>query len=944
MEFLPDAENNARNVAFLNKTKNQAKKLFKLAKENSLKIEINNLSHAQEILAQINGFPDWHALEKTITNTIIDNNRPKFTTNNNITKSISAIELEKYLNIPILRKSDKVYSFLSVTYLPSNYEDFVNLINSLMNATMFQYNMGFHRIEISIEQHIIESIPQGDYQYFTHSKNIGMDKEQFDSLFKINITPEQTNKKNFGIDINICIVTDENMLEEHIKFCNIFAHHEFKRHFTFNESINDEELQKYKVNDDKSKRFVIHSKNAYITTPDRSSVDSQSFKLEDMLIYHEIQSKNHPCPIEHTKWIQALYLLSQRLHQWKIVVSMDESDAMTKIFKMSHSRGEDATTTNINDKYLVGLFKSLTSTQVSAYSSISEANLKVFSYNGKNHQVLPWKFGIPLMNVTDNSIDYYLPASTLQSSYNTLIFAKPGSGKSLLMNILNLGLIHNATLSKIPRIGIVDIGPSSLSTMQLIKESLPIEKRHLVQSHKIKMSEEYCVNVFDTILGSRFPTADHFDFLTNFLSLLAIDPNQKSLDPATTGLVHAIINEIYQRNSDKGNPIRYEKGINTKVDEAISNIKLNTDYRTTWWEVVDQLFLADKIVEATIAQRYAVPLLSDVIMALQAEKIREIYSKVIVSIGETLIESFSRSITNILIQYKILTKPTVFDISDAKIVSLDLDEVTKSGDAVAQKQSAVIYLLANYILTKNYTFGYDSITDIPYPFNMTTPNNVPFKQYKDYHQHQLEETKEVYKHICYDEFHRVSSFEPIKEQLIYEMRCSRTRNIGVTVASQSIHDFSQYMIELATNIFIMDSGNSQDQSKISKIFNLNHHETSLLNNIYGPRSGKSGVMLAKIITNEGEYTKLLSLPVNPMLLTALSTTSEDVIIKTKLIAILGYWNTIRLISKYYPSGVRKVFEQKKEAALKYRTAQQVDNDNIYQEIMNDMLSKEYKDV
>ena len=49
-------------------------------------------------------------------------------------------------------------------------------------------------------------------------------------------------------------------------------------------------------------------------------------------------------------------------------------------------------------------------------------------------------------------------------------------------------------------------------------------------------------------------------------------------------------------------------------------------------------------------------------------------------------------------EYPILSRVTAFDIGDARVVSLDLDEVAKTGGEAADRQTAVMYMLARYVL------------------------------------------------------------------------------------------------------------------------------------------------------------------------------------------------------------------------------------------------------
>jgi intracellular multiplication protein IcmB len=341
-----------------------------------------------------------------------------------------------------------------------------------------------------------------------------------------------------------------------------------------------------------------------------------------------------------------------------------------------------------------------------------------------------WRTGAVLLISPDAKLMPYQPGSSEQTTWIQLIFAKPGSGKSVLMNVTNLALCLAPGIPRLPRIGIVDIGPSSSGLISLLKEALPSDKRHLVQYYRMRMTEEFCVNPFDTQLGCRYATAEEIAFLNNFLLLLVTDPNSDKPEEGMTGLVQAIIQDMYQKTSEKGMPKRYDVGVDRNVDESLEKINFESDHRTSWWEVVDALFKAGLTHEATLAQRHAVPLLADASSSAQDDKIRDIYGKVTVSTGETLVQYFNRSITDALNQYKILGRPTVFDIGEARVVSLDLDEVAKSGGVQAQRQTAVMYMLARYILGKDFKLGVDTINEMPYPSHLPVPEGIPAKEYK----------------------------------------------------------------------------------------------------------------------------------------------------------------------------------------------------------------------
>jgi intracellular multiplication protein IcmB len=552
-----------------------------------------------------------------------------------------------------------------------------------------------------------------------------------------------------------------------------------------------------------------------------------------------------------------------------------------------------------------------------------------------------WRKGSVLFLSPDMKLIPYQPGSSEQTTWITLIFAKPGSGKSVLMNVTNLALCLAPGIERLPRIGIVDIGPSSSGLVSLLKESLPADKRYLVQYHRVRMTEEYCINPFDTQLGCRFPTAEERAFLNNFLLLLVTDASVEFAQEGMTGLVQSIIEDMYQKVSEKGQPKRYDRGIVPKVDAALEKVNAQLDERSSWWEVVDVLFDNDMFLEASIAQRHAVPLLSDASSSAQDDKIRDIYGNVKVGTGETLVQYFNRAITDALNQYRILGRPTVFDISEARVISLDLDEVAKSGGAQADKQTAVMYMLARYILGKDFKLGPDTVNEMPYPPNFNAPGNVPVQKYKSYHKKRIDDCKEDFKRLCFDEFHRTSKSSVVREQVIVDMREGRKWNLDVTLASQSIKDFDETMKSFATAIFIMDGGNEKDIKELVDTFGMEDPAEQWYlskGKVHGPRGGRPGVFMAKFITNTGKYTQLLSAYIGSSEMWALSTTAEDAAIRNKLYGLIGPSKSRTLLAKHYPWGIKKVVEQRKETMGSGNDIEK--DDNIYQQLIDELLRRE----
>src|SRR5579872_3457493 len=127
----------------------------------------------------------------------------------------------------------------------------------------------------------------------------------------------------------------------------------------------------------------------------------------------------------------------------------------------------------------------------------------------------------------------------------------------------------------------------------------------------MRMHTDMSINPFDTQLGARFPTPQERAFLVNFLTLLTTPVGQENAYDGISDMAGMVVNELYQSLADGGNPRPYTANLNEKVDKLIPTLNINIDSRTTWWEIVDALFKEGYTHEASIAQRYASPLLAD---------------------------------------------------------------------------------------------------------------------------------------------------------------------------------------------------------------------------------------------------------------------------------------------------------------------------------------------
>src|SRR5690606_21893932 len=161
---------------------------------------------------------------------------------------------------------------------------------------------------------------------------------------------------------------------------------------------------------------------------------------------------------------------------------------------------------------------------------------------------------------------------------------------------------------------------------------------------------------------------------------------------------------------------------------------------TSWWEIVDELFKRGDTHAAMLAQRHAVPRLEDFQAILFDEQVTDIHGTAKTLTGERVVDVAARVLSSALREYPILQRPTNFDIGEARVVALDLDEVAPKGGGPADKQTALMYMLARFVLARDYYLNPDIIGDIP-------------EDYRPYHVPRIRRIKETPKRIVYDEFH-----------------------------------------------------------------------------------------------------------------------------------------------------------------------------------------------
>jgi intracellular multiplication protein IcmB len=505
----------------------------------------------------------------------------------------------------------------------------------------------------------------------------------------------------------------------------------------------------------------------------------------------------------------------------------------------------------------------------------------------------PFTEGSVLFRTVDGRPWPYQSGSSLTTLWFDLIFAQPGAGKSVLMNALNLGTVLSAGNSRMPFIAILDIGPSSAGLISLIRDALPLERRHEAMHFKLRMTPDYAVNPFDTQLGCRYPLPEERSYLTELLTLLCTPPGQETYD-GMTQLVGLCIDEMYRWRDDSGANTEarpYLEHIEGEVDSAIENYNIHLPSDPYWWDVVDALHDKGAYHEAMLAQRHAVPTLVDAVTAARRPQIRALLEETqIGGSAETVIHAFERMIASAVREFPILASITRFDIGSSRIAAIDLQEVAPQGDDIADRQTAIMYMLARHALVRSWWLGPDALRSIP-------------EKYREYHEARIRDIRESAKRICFDEFHRTSKTKAVRAQVVRDVREGRKWGVQIVLASQLLEDFSDDMVDLATGIWICGTAVSDRAiTDTANRFGLSDTARWIMRyRLTGPRASGAPVLLL-LSTNEGRYEQHLVNTLGPIELWALSTSAEDVEVRTRLYTLMGAAAARRLLARFFPGG------------------------------------------
>lgn len=588
---------------------------------------------------------------------------------------------------------------------------------------------------------------------------------------------------------------------------------------------------------------------------------------------------------------------------WSPVGKSDELRRNAQILNGAVQRWGNSRADGISGDQLATTLASVPGISMASTAPVAAAPLShALAMGPMSRQASPWKYGSVLFRTDDGKTWPYQPGSSKQATWVTILVGTPGSGKSVMMNAINFASAISPSIAGgrdpvLPRIAIIDIGPSSSGMISLIKEALPAKRRHEVLFRKLRMTREDAINVFDTQLGMREPTANERTFLINFMTLICGD-GVTPPSVAMRGLITACIDRVYEDLRDDRAPRRYMREDEREVDRALDEIGFDPDAETIWWDVVDTLMEHGRLYEAAVAQRHAVPTISDLVTASQTDQVASLYASARdPETDQPIMNAFQRMISEVVRDFPVLSTFTKFSIGSSRIVSLDLMDVTASGAGpTARRQTAIMYMLARQILTRDFFLDEAE-------FRSKVNQGVLPKIYLAYHVERSRQNLQLPKILCMDEFHRTGRIEMICDQILQDAREGRKFNVDIKIASQLIEDFPPSIVEIASSLIVCNAGSENSISYFDKMFGLSETEKyTIRHHLTGPSARGAPIWGMFRLKDEGVVRQRLILTLGPAEIWAFSTTAEDVVLRNRLYEEIGPRMSRQVLARRFPGG------------------------------------------
>lgn len=513
----------------------------------------------------------------------------------------------------------------------------------------------------------------------------------------------------------------------------------------------------------------------------------------------------------------------------------------------------------------------------------------------------PFNRGTVLHKTLDGKLMPLEKFSSQQNTWVTIITGTPGSGKSVLMNKLLYETCLMPGIQRLPWISIIDKGISSTGFINLLRDALRPEMRHLVASKRLRKDRRNAINPFDIKPGLTFPLESERTQMVSFLSTMMTPPEaQKPYDDTTTFCAEVIKLAFESIQEQTGTPKMYKPHRNRELDSILQEYNMlnyaekvhidefgrtihSPDYDTfddaSYFSLVRKLHRAGEVTNnkrdrlrlwrgRDLAQRYAVPVMQDLIPIIQSDQIKQNFTNIVGS-SETMPEFAQRAIRAIVSEYECFSYATEFDVDTARVLSLDLQDVIDKNN---RKQTALFFQAARMIAVKKFSLSEEDVT----------PEKIP-AMFLPYYRNMLRELSMDRKTLAYDEFSNAKEDLATMKQVETDAREGRKWGTELILASQYIKDFKYTkggkeseavnLLDLATTLCVCSTPQDENLALFKESITTHPGVLKSFKNI--GISGHGLTYFAYFVTKTGRYSTYITNQVGNKMMWSLTTDQVD---------------------------------------------------------------------
>jgi intracellular multiplication protein IcmB len=500
-----------------------------------------------------------------------------------------------------------------------------------------------------------------------------------------------------------------------------------------------------------------------------------------------------------------------------------------------------------------------------------------------------FKQGQSMLVTPDGKPVPYEALSAEQLFWLTLIYATPGSGKSVLMNRLNVEFAAFSAGAALPFLAVIDVGVSSSGFIELVRNALPAERRHEAYYVRLLNTPDYAVNPFDLGLGRRMPLVRERTFVDNFLTTLL-----NVASPEAALLIPRLITRVYQLKSDlqfSSSPAIYQPNVDPELDRLIAHHGIPVVGKTRWWRIVDAFVERKLYVAAQRAQRHAMPVLEDLARVLGEPIMAADFTP-------ELVRSVQRALESAIEKFPIFARPTRLDLGEARVVSIDLQDVAQRHKSPeAERNNALMFMIARHVYLSKISGFAEEIAKMDFP-----TEDALRAQYVRYWEARYHEVAETPKRLCMDEYHLTGGVETIARQVKSDAREGRKWGLELILVSQLLADFDT-LADMASTVLVLNADSNEIREEARRVFGFDAAVKSALERqVHGPQGRRGANLLARFKLREEERWIVLNNSLGPRMLWALTTKAEDRLVRDELYRRMAVNDALRILATRFPDG------------------------------------------